>query len=339
MGWIWFLFSFRGRINRKPFVIFWLVFLVVLFGLAVLLGVLSSATLEKTELYTGCILTLAVWPILAVQTKRWHDRGKSAWWIFINAVPHIGFLWFIIECSFGRGESGSNRFGSDPLETPGSSGTVEPSHPVLLLVLLIFGVVGLSFDAYRIPSNAMMPTLLTGDFIIASPVSYGIPMPFTSWELLTLSDPRRGDVIIFRYPEDPAVPFIKRVVGVPGDTISYINNTLTINGKIVEQDTLGKYTGHGSGITMTGAELRKEHLGSDGHQILTQDGYSTAQVTEVVVPKSQFFVLGDNRDNSRDSRYWGFVPRDHLMAKVRWVYLHWDWGHGLKLERTGTVIR
>ena len=337
MRWTWFLLSFSGRINRKPFWLFWLVIALTYLVFAVLLAVLPER-LGSIELYLGGFLTLAIWPILAVQAKRWHDRGKSAWWIFIYVIPTIGTLWFIIECGFGRGESGPNRFGSDPLEESAGPGNLERSYPALVAALTCCGILAMSHEGYRIPSNAMMPTLLTGDFIIATPFSYGIPMPFTDRELFSLANPRRCDVIIFRYPEDPTTPFIKRVVGVPGDTVSYTNKYLIINGERVEQEDLGRYTGHGSGVAMTGASLRLEHLPERAHKILIMESGSDGRLNPFTISDGEYFVLGDNRDNSRDSRYWGFVPRDHLIARARWVYFHWDWGHGINLGRTGKVI-
>jgi signal peptidase I len=184
----------------------------------------------------------------------------------------------------------------------------------------------------------MMPTLLTGDFILVDKFSYGIRIPVLGSKVLGIGAPQRGDVIVFRYPKDPSTPFIKRVVGVPGDEIAYYNQTLYVNGEEMRQEAVGTYTGYGSGVGMTGASYRIEHLDDRDHAILVQDGYPGPRVREVV-PQGEYFVLGDNRDNSRDSRYWGTVPDDLLIGKAFRIWMNWDWGHGINWSRIGDAIQ
>ena len=182
----------------------------------------------------------------------------------------------------------------------------------------------------------MMPTLLIGDFILVNKFTYGIRLPVLDNKIIELNTPSRGDVIVFRYPEDPAVPFIKRVVGIPGDHIAYYNKVLYINGEAAEQDIIGKYQGIGSGLNMSGASLREENLDGHPHEILIQPGVPTLEGT-MVVPEGSYFVLGDNRDNSRDSRFWGTVPDENLIGRAFMIWMSWD--HGIHWNRIGDSIR
>ena len=206
--------------------------------------------------------------------------------------------------------------------------------PVFLIVLLLRSFL---IEPFRIPSGSMMPTLLVGDFILVNKFVYGIRLPVSDYKLFQISQPERGDVVVFRYPLDPSTPFIKRVVGLPGDRIAYYNKVLYINGQQADQRLLGKYTGHGSGANMTGASLKQETLNPVTHPILIQTGYPSVD-GKLVVPEGHYFVLGDNRDNSRDSRYWGTVPEELLIGKAFAVWMNWDLGNGIDWTRVGTSI-
>jgi signal peptidase I len=185
----------------------------------------------------------------------------------------------------------------------------------------------------------MMPTLLVGDFILVNKFVYGIRLPVSDEKIFEVSHPERGDVVVFRYPLDPSTPFIKRVVGLPGDRIAYYNKVLYVNGQQADQRPISRYAGHGSGARMTGASLRQETLGAITHPILVQDGYRSVDV-KLVVPDGHYFVLGDNRDNSRDSRYWGTVPDELLIGKAFTIWMNWDLGNGNGPDwaRIGTSI-
>jgi signal peptidase I len=207
--------------------------------------------------------------------------------------------------------------------------------PVFLIVLVLRSFL---VEPFRIPSGSMMPTLLIGDFILVNKFTYGIRLPITDTKIIPIDQPKRGDVMVFRYPEDPSTPFIKRVVGLPGDRIGYFNKVVYVNGQPAQQDEVETFVGQGSGRNMTGASVHSERLSSLEHQILIQQGYPSVE-GEMVVPEGHYFVLGDNRDNSRDSRFWGTVPDSYLIGKAFTIWMNWDWGHGIDWTRIGMSIR
>jgi len=264
--------------------------------------------------------------------------------IMVLLVVVSGAIWIIDAVLFAprrrlaiaeTAQAGEGRAGEATPQPPAIVEYARSFFPVFLLVLVLRSFVA---EPFRIPSNSMMPTLLTGDFILVNKFTYGLRAPVLNNEFLDLGEPERGDVIVFRYPRDPTTPFIKRVVGVPGDRIAYYNKYLYINGERTEQIPMGPYTGTGSGVGMTGAGLRLEKLGGDEHYILVQEGASGIEVKTQVIPEGHYFVLGDNRDNSRDSRYWGTVPEELLIGKAFTIWMSWDWGHGINWQRIGTSI-
>ncbi len=201
--------------------------------------------------------------------------------------------------------------------------------PIFLFVLLLRAFV---VEPFRIPSGSMMPTLLVGDFILVNKYSYGLRMPVTKTKLVEIGEPQRGDVVVFRYPRDPKVDYIKRLVGLPGDRIAYRDKKLYVNGKLMPQKPVGWYEPVGSGERMRGAIELIEDLDGVEHSILvnprTPDFGPGCQVLargEVKVPEGHYFMMGDNRDNSNDSRCWGFVPESNLVGKAFVIWLSIDW--------------
>lgn len=171
------------------------------------------------------------------------------------------------------------------------------------------------FQAFHIPSGSMEDTLLEGDFLFVSKTLYGAEVPFTGGKRLpAIREPQRGDIIVFRYPEDPSQDFIKRCVGVPGDVVEYRDKQLLVNGEPVEE----AYVKH-----------------SQGERIVPgRDNFGP-----ITVPEDKFFMLGDNRDNSRDSRYWGFVDYSQLRGKALFIYWSWDKDHNLpRLSRIFDLV-
>ena len=207
--------------------------------------------------------------------------------------------------------------------------------PIFLFVLILRSFIA---EPFRIPSASMMPTLLIGDFILVNKYDYGIRLPVINTKIIENKTPHRGDIIVFRYPEDPSIPFIKRVIGLPGDHISYYDKTLFINGKPMKQEILGTYHAVGSGKMMDGVSLRKEDLETVQHKILV-DMERYSREFEGTVPEGQYFVLGDNRDNSKDSRYWGFVPDKNLIGRAFMIWMNWDLKNGgIEWSRIGTIL-
>ena len=235
--------------------------------------------------------------------------------------------------------SGYRAHRSDTVEMTQEPKIVEYAHsffPVILIVLILRSFI---VEPFRIPSNSMMPTLLTGDFILVNKFSYGIRLPVLNSKVIGIGKPERGDVVVFRYPKDPSIDYIKRVVGLPGDKILYKNKQLYINDVLVKQDFKGTYEGVGSGIVMTGANLLTEHLDEADHEILVNSRRLMRDM-KFEIPKGRYFVMGDNRDNSNDSRFWGTVPEANLVGKAFLIWMNWDSaGDGLAWDRIGSQIK
>ncbi len=207
--------------------------------------------------------------------------------------------------------------------------------PVILAVLLLRSFL---VEPFRIPSGSMMPTLLVGDFILVNKFAYGIRLPVLNNKVIEIGEPQRGDVVVFRYPKDPTVDYITRVVGLQGDRVGYFNKVIYINGEAIGQVPAGIYVGKGSGISMSGASKRSEQLDGVQHDILVMQR-SPGLEGEFVVPDGEYFVMGDNRDNSNDSRFWGSVPEANLVGKAFRIWMNWDSANGgVDFGRIGTKI-
>jgi len=208
--------------------------------------------------------------------------------------------------------------------------------PVILAVLVLRSFL---VEPFRIPSGSMMPTLLVGDFILVNKFAYGVRLPVINSKVIDVGKPARGDVMVFRYPKNPSIDYIKRVIGLPGDKVAYYKKQLFINGQPAKQNGQESYAGVGAGVSMSGAKLRQEHLLGVNHDILIDESRATME-GEFTVPEGQYFVMGDNRDNSNDSRYWGFVPEENLVGKAFMVWMNWDSkADGVAWERLGNSIQ
>jgi signal peptidase I len=206
--------------------------------------------------------------------------------------------------------------------------------PVLLLILLFRSFLA---EPFKIPSGSMMPTLLVGDFILVNKFAYGLRLPVLNTKILPVGEPRRGDVFVFRYPENPKEDYIKRVIGLPGDEITYRNKTLYINGKEIPESYLGPYTGPSEpSRSMAGAQVKVEQLDGVGHRIMELPQMQIGHEGSWKVPDGYYFAMGDNRDNSLDSRFWGFVPEANLVGKALIIWMNWD--SGVDFSRIGTLI-
>ena len=230
--------------------------------------------------------------------------------------------------------------------------------PVLLVVFVLRSFVA---EPFKIPSSSMRPTLEVGDFILVNKFVYGLRLPIVEAKVVPMSEPKRGDVVVFRYPVNPSQDFIKRVVGVGGDVVSYQDKKLTVNGQPLPQQRDGTYSylenlrfetlerfdetasgGEGPhaytiGVSPQAAPVYRQNVRPEFPDRENCD-YNDRGFT-CKVPAGHYFMMGDNRDNSDDSRYWGFVPDDHIRGKAFFIWFNWDDISSLAFKRIGSGIR
>ena len=207
--------------------------------------------------------------------------------------------------------------------------------PVILIVFLLRSFL---VEPFKIPSGSMIPTLLVGDFILVNKYAYGIRLPVINKKIIDINEPERGDVMVFRYPDDPSVDYIKRVVGLPGDKVAYRNKRLTINGREVPLNETGDYLLKDK---IQYLKLYTETLGKTEHAILldTNEPAASPYVKQLPlwenciynndgvvckIPPGHYFMMGDNRDNSSDSRVWGFVPEANIVGKAFFIWFNFS---------------
>ena len=226
---------------------------------------------------------------------------------------------------------------------PDAKAAKEPWHietcksyfPILLIVLILRAFVA---EPFRIPSGSMMPTLLHGDFILVNKFTYGIRLPVLHAKIMDTGAPRRGDVAVFRFPVNPADDYIKRIIGLPGDRIEYRNKTVFVNDRPMQQASNGVYRGTGSNSVMNGIPVFSEDLEVIRHDVMITYPRYNIPIVEVV-PENHYFVMGDNRDHSSDSRSWGFVPEENLVGRAFLVWMNWDFaGKKFDFGRIGKKI-
>jgi signal peptidase I len=184
--------------------------------------------------------------------------------------------------------------------------------PVLAIVLVLRSFL---VEPFQIPSGSMLPTLEVGDFILVNKYEYGLRLPVLGTKVVALKDPQRGDVMVFKFPEDRKTNYIKRVIGIPGDTIRYIDKQLYINDELVVEKQLANLPPY---------NLFEEQIGKVSHQLIEhQYSRNIESEGEWTVPKDSYFVMGDNRDNSNDSRFWGVVPDELVVGKAFAIWMQW----------------
>jgi signal peptidase I len=224
--------------------------------------------------------------------------------------------------------------------------------------IAFFCIRGFIFEPFKIPSSSMMPTLLIGDYLIVTKFAYGNRLPLTDFFFWN-TEPKRGDIVVFKR-DGTDLPgsffglgktlFIKRLVGLPGDRIEYRNQTLFINGQVITTQEIGKYNltlpkqNPTDEAQIIQADLKEENLLGVQHQILRDPSQPGPEVRETVIPEGMYVMMGDNRDNSRDSRYWqwpswGFVPKADLMGRAEFIFWSWDENWKPRLERIGNGLR
>jgi signal peptidase I len=252
-------------------------------------------------------------------------------------------------------QAAAHAAGKDPAAIP-EPGTVDYARSFFPVALVVLALRSFVFEPFRIPSDSMMPTLLDGDFIIVNKYAYGLRLPVINRKIVSVGEPQRGDVVVFRYPVDPSTNFIKRLVGLPGDHVEVRDNRIVINGKPVPFTVDGKYN-DGCYLNLS---LAQERLGTHDHQAIfcpvaldrapllprchrsgvrgyvcgDQDAPGFLRTPPFVgdVPAGHYLMMGDNRDNSDDGRSWGFVPEENLVGKATRIWFNWD------VHRTGGPI-
>jgi signal peptidase I len=255
--------------------------------------------------------------------------------------------------------------GKDPAQIP-EPGTVDYARsffPVALVVLVLRSFI---FEPFRIPSDSMMPTLLDGDFIIVNKYAYGLRLPVLNRKFVSIGEPQRGDVVVFRYPRDPSTNFIKRLVGLPGDHVEVRDNLISINGQQVPFYVGRQRFNDGCYVNMS---IAREQLGRHTHEAIfcpvaldrnpvlpsckrsgvrgyvcgDEDAPGSGRMPAFSgdVPPGHYLMMGDNRDNSDDGRSWGYVPEENLVGKATRIWFNWDLGRsgGPVWSRIGTVIQ
>lgn len=215
---------------------------------------------------------------------------------------------------------------------------VEYSISFFPVILIVFVLRSFLVEPFKIPSGSMIPTLLIGDFILVNKFTYGIRLPVINIKIVNVGSPKRGDVMVFRYPEDPSLDYIKRVVGLPGDRVEYRNKRLSINGRQIPVRQIDDYDRSERGQSVP---RYLETLNGVGHEILVEKEPSSVRPSSrfelsenfrncdynswgfvCTVPAGHYFAMGDNRDNSSDSRVWGFVPDENIVGKAFFIWLN-----------------
>jgi signal peptidase I len=235
-----------------------------------------------------------------------------------------------------------------------SAGSSEPvlvdmARAFFPVIVVVFLIRSFWVEPFKIPSGSMKPTLLVGDFILVNKYTYGIRIPVINKKVLDVNAIRRGDVVVFRYPLDPSVDYIKRVIGLPGDKVVYKNKRLTVNGETATVQPSGYYTD--AELNYLRLPTYTENLTGRAHQMMTVPAQPPVILSDVrqfthrenceynddgfscTVPAGEYFMMGDNRDQSADSRYWGFVPDDHIKGRAFLVWMNFG-----DFKRVGNTI-
>ena len=209
------------------------------------------------------------------------------------------------------------------------------------VVITVFILRAFLFEPFKIPSGSMIPTLLVNDLILVNKFHYGLRLPVSKTKITEGKKPQRGDVMVFRYPPQPSLDYIKRVVGLPGDTVAYLNKRLTINGAVIETNVIPDFLDRENPQDVRYLKQFEEKLGEKPHRLLnfpnrpafiqTEPNFFgaegcnyTVEGVTCKVPEGHYFMMGDNRDNSQDSRYWGFVPDANIVGKAVFVWMHFS---------------
>jgi signal peptidase I len=275
--------------------------------------------------------------------------------VLVLVVFVSGIVYGIDVVLFRRHRVGAAQAAGKPAMAAPEPGIVDYARSFFPVALAVLVLRSFLFEPFRIPSDSMMPTLFAGDFILVNKYAYGLRLPVSNQLLVEVGKPERGDVVVFRYPPDPAINYIKRLVGLPGDRVRVVGDRVYVNGELAAWQEVGIW----SDGCYQDMQLARETLGTHEHEVMhcvsesgifsaplpscnrrnLERGYlcrqggsdltDTGNMGEIVVPEGQYFMVGDNRDNSADSRYFGFVPEANLVGKAQRIWFNWD------LQRTG----
>lgn len=220
---------------------------------------------------------------------------------------------------------------------------IEYARAFFPVLLLVFCIRSFLFQPYRVPTGSLEPTVMPGDFILVNQFDYGLRFPVWDKKLFSVDEPKRGQIALLSYPVDHTFTFVKRVVGLPGDHISYINKVLYINGKKQPQQYIGTVTRLNDFGQLTTYQKYQEDLNGVKHDIFVRPDMPAENFYNLVVPKNEYFVMGDNRDESDDSRYWGFVPEKNLVGRAMIIWMSWDphaahWYDYIRWHRIGNKL-
>jgi signal peptidase I len=251
--------------------------------------------------------------------------------ILVIATLIAGIIWLMDALLFAKKRRTISKT-KDPIIVE----YAKAFFPVLFLVLILRSFL---VEPFRIPSGSMKPTLLEGDLIVVNKFSYGIRLPITGTKLIAIGNPKRGDIIVFRHFDNKDL--IKRVVGLPGDRIQYIDGNLYINGKQIENQSLGSVLDLDVNGIRSKLIEKTEQLDGIKHQIylnpLVRENY---KYSDIIIPQDSYFVMGDNRNHSQDSRYWGVVKDKQIIGKAFATWMSWDSNYfDVRWYRVGKFIQ
>jgi signal peptidase I len=260
--------------------------------------------------------------------------------ILVLAALLTGLVWLLDFLFFRQQRLESGTTQREPV-------LVEYARSFFPIIMVVLVVRSFLYEPFRIPSSSMMPTLLVGDFIFVNKYAYGLRLPVLNTKVVPVGEPQRGDVIVFRKPQEPSVNYIKRLVGLPGDVVTYDAKRVYINGEPVGLEAQGDTAKIQCGRDSKNRPLyfqattALEKLGQAEHKIyLSTKGDFPSSYLGQVVPEGHFFVMGDNRDCSQDSRIIGYIPEENLVGKAVRIWMNWDWGNeSPKWHRIGDPIQ
>jgi signal peptidase I len=317
----------------------------VLSGLVILAGFFVKRPVTANGEQAGLHVWLEIaWPVFFIAAMGMLTLKEVVGFaaVLLAATVITGAIWLIDKFAFAK------RRAKDAQEPV----IVEMAKSFFPVILIVFLLRSFLFEPFKIPSGSMVPTLLIGDFILVNKYTYGVRLPVINKKVVDVNLPKRADVMVFRYPENPSKDFIKRVVGVPGDVIEYREKRLFLNGAPVPTEKKGVFTDIEDGTRMAQYDAFTEKLADKPHSMMVNPRMASLNLGQVrqfpnrnnclyneegmrcKVPDGHYFMMGDSRDNSDDSRYWGFVPEENIVGKAVLIWMNFG-----SPSRIGTSIQ